>query len=114
MDKKKVVKQFINYICEEVNYQVTKMNKECFHITKDKMVTYTFSDEMVYLVIDKGIDKRIKKMLKKKYNIDSEVTFKVNTSVNTYSEGEIRVRVKGDKPLFEEFDYINWFDNTYI
>lgn len=86
MDNNKIIKDFINYICDVVEYNL--------RVKKHDGLKYTLTnDRMSYLIADKGIEKRIQKTLLKKYNFRSVVIFEERQSCNKYLDGELTVKV---------------------
>lgn len=90
MDNRKAVKEFINYICDWIEYEYTKEGHDNYGYDLR-------SDILSYLVADKGIDKRIQKQLFKRLGLKSKVDYKLNISEYTYPNGELRIKLYKEK-----------------
>lgn len=87
MDNKKIVKDFINYICDNVEYNLRVKGHYGF------LLNLT-NDRMSYLIADKAIEIRIKNMLLKEFGLKSEVFYELKTSPHLYPNGELRIQLK--------------------
>jgi hypothetical protein len=93
MDNRKIVKDFITYICNWIEDDYRTYGHDGF--------SYEIRDnKLSYLLTDKGIDKRIQKQLLKRLNIKSRVDYQLNVSEYIYPNSELRIK------LYKE-DYIN-------
>lgn len=88
MDDKKIVKNFIDDLCEWVNKEYT--NNEC-----DGFV-YNIDghNRLSYIIADKGIAKRIEIKLFKMFNLRSEIIFRQKGSIHQYLDSEIIIKLK--------------------
>lgn len=86
MDNKKKIKNFINYVCDYVQYGFKTSGHDSF------MFDLT-DDEMAYLIADKGIEKRVEKKLLKEFGLKSRVFYETKPSPNLYCDGELRVKL---------------------
>lgn len=86
MDNKKIVKDFINYICDNVEYNLRVKGHT-------GLLLNLTNDRTAYLIADKGIEIRIKKMLLKEFGLKSEVFYELKPSPNLYLDGELRIRL---------------------
>lgn len=86
MDNKKIVKDFINYICDNVEYNLRVKGHT-------SLLLNLTNDRTAYLIADKGIEIRIKNMLLKEFGLKSEVFYELNPSPNLYLDGELRIRL---------------------
>lgn len=93
MDNRKIVKDFITYICNWIEDEYRTYGHDGF--------SYEIRDnKLYYLVADKCIDKRIQKQLLKRLGLRSRVKYELNASEYIYPNGELRIK------LYKE-DYIN-------
>lgn len=86
MDNKKIVKEFIAFICDwiEKGYK----NKEYTGFN------YNFhNDKMSYLIADKGIEKRIKKQLVKRLGFKVRVEYIILPSQYKYPDGKLNIKL---------------------
>lgn len=86
MDNKKLVKDFISYICDWVEYSL-RVNGH------DGLYYNVTNDKMAYLIVDKAIEIRIKNMLLKKFGLKSEVFYEFKELPNLHFDGELRVKL---------------------
>lgn len=86
MDNKKKIKNFINYVCDYVQYGFKTNGHDSFRY-------YLTNDKMAYLIADKGIEKRIEKILIKEFCLNSRVVYETKPSPNKYLDGELRVKL---------------------
>ena len=108
MDTKKQIKQFIDYICDWVEYKYK--DKEdiyfIFNLTNDKIS---------HIIADKGIEKRIEKQLNKKLNVDIKVRY-TPPLTNIFLDGKLIIIIQ--KPIelikytFSESNKINTIQRT--
>jgi|GEM_PF-5161642 len=86
MDDKKKVKEFVNYICNWIEYEYKTKNNIRF--------SYDLrNDRMSCIIADKGIEKRMSKELYKRLRINSAVSYIQTASVNEYPDGEIKIKL---------------------
>ena len=87
MDTKRIVKQFIDYICDWVIYENKKYGHTYF--------SYTISDNssLYYIVADKGIEKRIEKQLNERLNMNVNVRYSMESSEYRFSTGELNIKI---------------------
>lgn len=86
MDDKKQIKEFINHICDWIEYNLRVNGHHCF--------SYQLSNDiMAYWIADKGIERRIEKMLSKEFGLKSKVTYELSPSANFYLDGELRIKL---------------------
>lgn len=86
MDNKRKIKNFINYVCDYVQYEFKTSGNDSF------MFDLT-NDEMAYLIADKGIEKRIEKILIKEFGLNSRMAYETKPSPSLYCGGELRVKL---------------------
>jgi hypothetical protein len=91
MDDRKTVKEFINYVCGEIEIEYKEKGHNGF--------SYEFkNDKIAYLLADKGTEKRIEKQLFKRLGLISKVTYKMSESQFLYPNAILKVRlIKGGK-----------------
>lgn len=68
MDNNKIVKKFINYVCDRIEYEHIEYNYDGFTENIN-------SEKLAYLLRDKGIEKRIQKQLLKRLELKSIVQY---------------------------------------
>ena len=83
MDKKKIVKEFIIYACNIIEFNLKS--------EKYDYCSIDVPNDIVYLLADKGIDKRLEKLIFKRLGIKSNVIYRLFPSENLYPNGELRV-----------------------
>lgn len=87
MDNKKLIKDFINNICDwiEVEYKNKGHTGFSYELRNDKLG---------YLIADKGIEKRIEKQIFKRLNLKSKVEYSTYPfTCNEYINGEIKIKL---------------------
>lgn len=85
IDSRKLTKDFINYICNRMEYEHKEYNYDGF--------IESLRDKEAYAVKDKGIEKRIQKQLFKKLRLKSEVKY----AYYPVGEGVIYIKLLKDE-----------------
>ena len=97
MDDKKKVKEFVNHICDWIEYEYKTKNHIGFSCTLS-------NNRMSYIIADKGIEKRISKELYKRLRINSTVSCTQTAPVNEYLDGEIKIKLILND--WREYEYV--------
>lgn len=84
MDLKKETKQFINYICDQIQGEEALMGR------------FNTCDDLGYFMKDKGIDKRIEKKMLKRCGVKVEASYELN------EHGYLLKVRKTKEPFYEE------------
>lgn len=97
MDNKKLVKDFINYVCHNVEYNLRVRNHDAFsfNLTNDKTS---------WIIADKAIEIRIENMLLKEFGLNSKVVYERRPSPNLYLDGELSVKLLIKKQCYDRGD----------